>query len=386
MARTDSKTALRIAKRQVSLGIGAEGLVGAVRVTGGLVLLNADGSASRLRLESRMDLVRDAEEAARPRTDLVHEHQGTKTLLDFGSAEDMGAVVEAVASRIACRASGRVRRKMAVAAAAALALCAAAAGGFVIGAGPPPGAMPAAFPMPAGGPAAPASAPGQVGSVLTPERVEQMLRAAAAERGFTRVEQPVPLDAPAATPAAPQQRPAAAPQPAAPAPPPVATPPEPRAESPAAAPMPVAAAEPPAASATVAAAAQATPADPAVPEDPEAAQRLLATLQEMRQRLTQGGEVTPDMLASLPPAIAERLRAAQAGQPAPQQAAAAPGAPSAARLSAQTLARAGRDPYGIPDVPEANTWAGTNGRVRLPLPGGGDIRKPEEMELFGLEP
>lgn len=39
---------------------------------------------------------------------------------------------------------------------------------------------------------------------------------------------------------------------------------------------------------------------------------------------------------------------------------------------------------GIATIPEQLSWASTGNYVRLPLPGGGDVKRPEHMEDFGL--
>lgn len=46
---------------------------------------------------------------------------------------------------------------------------------------------------------------------------------------------------------------------------------------------------------------------------------------------------------------------------------------------------ASTDRYGISDIPPVDSWART-GTVRLPLPGGGDIKSTGDMEEFGLQP
>ena len=44
-----------------------------------------------------------------------------------------------------------------------------------------------------------------------------------------------------------------------------------------------------------------------------------------------------------------------------------------------------RDEDGVQTVPDANSWALTRNNVTLPLPGGGEIKKPSDLALFGLD-
>lgn len=398
----DSRTAFRIARDAVAAGPGAESLVGAIRCGNGLALLNADGTASKLRVAHQY-----VEGVEVPRAELIHERLGVATVVDSGTSEEMFLVVEALTRDVERRVgSTRCRRaKRAICASGAvLALAATFAGGFVLGAGPPPN--PNRMPQIPPGAAVPGAAPAAVSGMLTPERIQQMLRDAAAERGVNRVETPVPLVAPTPRPAHPPAAALPVPAPAAPGSSAPTQRPGPRADAPASAPERVAANSPVASAPALAAPAEtaqvpdavqpgtvaSTPASPegqSAPvqvDDAEAAQRLLATLQGIRQSLSQGAEVTPEMLSSLPPAIAERLQAARSGQQQGGSAGEASPEQQVARMTPQAMARAGKDPFGIPNIPEANTWAGTNGRVRIPLPGGGDIRKPDDMVLFGLEP
>ncbi len=46
-----------------------------------------------------------------------------------------------------------------------------------------------------------------------------------------------------------------------------------------------------------------------------------------------------------------------------------------------------RDKDGIATIPDSNSWAATGGNVRIPLPGGGEMKTAEDMRrAFGLQP
>ena len=109
--------------------------------------------------------------------------------------------------------------------------------------------------------------------------------------------------------------------------------------------------------------------------------RILAQLDEIG-----GGEITPEILSSLPHEVARIL--IEAGLVArPTENPDAPGGTPyrIIRLPERVLEKyRGKD--GIASIPEANTWAATGNYVSLPLPGGGDIKLPEHMKEFGLNP
>jgi chemotaxis protein histidine kinase CheA len=95
--------------------------------------------------------------------------------------------------------------------------------------------------------------------------------------------------------------------------------------------------------------------------------------------------ITPDMLSKLPHEIAQTLRdTGVIGNPEsmPEKG----NAPYAAiRLPPGAIDKfRGRD--GIASIPENDTFAALGNKITLQLPGGGDIRKPEDLKLFGFEP
>lgn len=93
-------------------------------------------------------------------------------------------------------------------------------------------------------------------------------------------------------------------------------------------------------------------------------------------------EITPDMLAGLPHEVAQmlidggfvNLDAAPGGVPY-----------SIIRLPESVIDKH-RGPDGIASIPERNTWASTGNFVSIPLPGGGDIRTPDDLKEFHLQP
>lgn len=126
-------------------------------------------------------------------------------------------------------------------------------------------------------------------------------------------------------------------------------------------------------------ASEAVPTDiggPSFDMSPEEARRALRAVQDIRRAVESGQPVSQQMMDRLPSHLAERLR--QSGLEAD------PNAPSAV-VEIERRYRA-KDAYGIPNIPDRNSWAATGGNVVLPLPGGGTIEKPEDLHDFGLEP
>ncbi len=110
---------------------------------------------------------------------------------------------------------------------------------------------------------------------------------------------------------------------------------------------------------------------------------LLKQIEQMMQM--DPTAITPDMLAKLPHEIAQTLRdTGVIGNPEamPEKG----NAPYAAiRLPPGAIDKfRGKD--GIASIPENDTFAALGNKILLQLPGGGDIRKPEDLRLFGFEP
>jgi chemotaxis protein histidine kinase CheA len=110
---------------------------------------------------------------------------------------------------------------------------------------------------------------------------------------------------------------------------------------------------------------------------------LLKQIEQMMQM--DPTAITPDMLSKLPHEIAQTLRdTGVIGSPEsmPEKG----NAPYAAiRLPPGAIDKfRGRD--GIASIPENDTFAALGNKITLQLPGGGDIRKPEDLKLFGFQP
>jgi hypothetical protein len=127
------------------------------------------------------------------------------------------------------------------------------------------------------------------------------------------------------------------------------------------------------------------PTDPKIPElkgmKQGDAAGLYAKLNALKQAIAKNQEITPEMMEGLPPSVAKSL--------AGLSGAVAPKAPTSERASGVKLSddvvNATRGNDGIPTIPAEDTWTATEGLVRLPLPGGGDVRSPDDLKQFGLK-
>lgn len=121
----------------------------------------------------------------------------------------------------------------------------------------------------------------------------------------------------------------------------------------------------------------------------EGASGEMQQLQAVLDLLNSNEKLTPELIRNVPHDLAQKLK--EAGVVAsPEETAAAAKARGQkelriVRLDALTLDRM-RDKDGVSTVPDAGTWALTNNSVVIPLPGGGDIRRPEDLKTFHLEP
>ncbi len=121
----------------------------------------------------------------------------------------------------------------------------------------------------------------------------------------------------------------------------------------------------------------------------EGASGEMQQLQAVLDLLNSNEKLTPELIRNVPHDLAQKLK--EAGVVAtPEEAAAADKARGQkelriVRLDSLTLDRM-RDKDGVSTVPEAGTWALTNNSVVIPLPGGGDIRRPDDLKTFHLEP
>jgi len=111
------------------------------------------------------------------------------------------------------------------------------------------------------------------------------------------------------------------------------------------------------------------------------AQDAMDILNQLEEIGKSGGEITPEMLASLPHEIANLLvEQGLVSEDAPD------GIPYRIIRMPPSVLDQYRGEDGIPSIPEANSWAATGNYVRIPLPGGGDINEPDDLKEFGLDP
>lgn len=112
-------------------------------------------------------------------------------------------------------------------------------------------------------------------------------------------------------------------------------------------------------------------------------------LKRVVNMLSNGEKVTPEMVAQLPHEIAQRLRAAGVVLTAEENATvtkATTGREFRIVNLPPALIDRHRDADGVPTIPGANSWASTGGNVIIPLPGGGEIRSPDDLTAFNLQP
>ncbi|NTF16820.1 hypothetical protein G6L37_00075 [Agrobacterium rubi] len=110
---------------------------------------------------------------------------------------------------------------------------------------------------------------------------------------------------------------------------------------------------------------------------------LLKQIEQMMQM--DPTAITPDMLSKLPHDIAQALRdTGVLDNPGaiPEKG----NAPYAAIRLPEGVIDNFRGKDGIASIPENDTYAALGNRISLQLPGGGDIRKPEDLMLFGFKP
>jgi hypothetical protein len=119
---------------------------------------------------------------------------------------------------------------------------------------------------------------------------------------------------------------------------------------------------------------------------PSEAQALLSMLEKVKTQASDGGELTPELLRQLPIDVARALVSTGIATVSPEERAArAQRMARIVKLPAEILnAHRGRD--GIADIPEQDTWVANNGRISIPLPGGGDVTEPGILKEFGLQP
>jgi len=102
-------------------------------------------------------------------------------------------------------------------------------------------------------------------------------------------------------------------------------------------------------------------------------------------QLRETGAISPETLAALPPQIRERMAGMIASRSAEDLREGAEIAGRIVHLPEEVIAQY-RDEDGIASIPEANTWLSTGGMVVLSKPGGGNIKKTDDLRKFGLVP
>lgn len=95
-------------------------------------------------------------------------------------------------------------------------------------------------------------------------------------------------------------------------------------------------------------------------------------------------EITPEMISKLPHDVAYLLREngiiGDVMEPAYTD-----GVPHRIIRLPDNVIDKYRGPDGVPTIPDANSWAATGNVVRIPPPGGGDLKSPEDFARFGIQ-
>lgn len=111
-------------------------------------------------------------------------------------------------------------------------------------------------------------------------------------------------------------------------------------------------------------------------------------LKKVLDQLSNGEKILPEVVAGLPHDIAKALRSAGVVLD-PNETALATKAATGREYRIVNLPPAVvdrmRDADGVPTIPPANSWAATGGNVIIPLPGGGEIRTPDDLAAFNLQ-
>lgn len=115
----------------------------------------------------------------------------------------------------------------------------------------------------------------------------------------------------------------------------------------------------------------------------EEAKEVLGVLEEVKEGLQTDGMLNSEVLKRLPHDVARTLL--EAGLVNPHETARDEKGHAISKIPPHIM-ETYRNIYGIASIPENDTWTAAGGKVTLPLPGGGDIRRPEHMQDFGLEP
>ena len=119
--------------------------------------------------------------------------------------------------------------------------------------------------------------------------------------------------------------------------------------------------------------------------NPIEAAHAVKALDQIKTSLADTGEIPPEVLREIPHEIAKALREAGVNLTAGERREAGRKVSAVVRLP-ETAIEGFRGRDGIASIPDSNSWVLTDGNVRLPLPGGGDIRTVDNMKEFGLQP
>ena len=109
---------------------------------------------------------------------------------------------------------------------------------------------------------------------------------------------------------------------------------------------------------------------------PDGEMARLQALKKINEQLAAGKAVDESLLHYLPDDVAARIRSLQSLTHKDDDAFVP------RYIVNQTRAA---DPYGIPDIPERMSWAAI-AKPNIPMPGGGDIKTPADMQSFGFQP
>lgn len=113
---------------------------------------------------------------------------------------------------------------------------------------------------------------------------------------------------------------------------------------------------------------------------PDKAADVLSQLEALGN--TDADKITPAMLSTLPHEVAQMLldNGLAGGESAPD------GVQYSIIRVPESVIDAHRGPDGIADIPERNTWVSNGNYVSIPLPGGGDVKSPDDLKAFHLQP
>ena len=115
----------------------------------------------------------------------------------------------------------------------------------------------------------------------------------------------------------------------------------------------------------------------------------IAKLQSVVQVLKEGRKIPEEVVRGFPPDLAKALAEKGVVETPDEAAARLAGATgekgyAVIHLTPDVLARY-HDKDGMQTIPSTNAWVTTGNNVVVPLPGGGEIKRPEDLAAFGLD-